>query len=106
MQQLLAAIDKCKPESTGGLLKYITVAINHQYDIISNIAVNDGIMNGAECCIKFIQPQTHNTDFPAIIWVQFEDLHDVKAQHQKYSYLQSGHILQNWTSIFAQKRIF
>ena len=83
-------LDKLKPESTGGLPKYITVAINHQYDIISNIAVNDGIMNGAECCIKFIQPQTHNTNFPAIIWVQFEELHVGKAQCQKYSYLQSG----------------
>ena len=71
MQQLQAATDKHKPESTGCLPKYITVAINHQYDIISNIAVNDGIMNGAECCIKFIQPQTHNTNFPAIIWVRF-----------------------------------
>ena len=106
MQQLQAAIDKRKPESTGGLPKYITVAVNHQYDIISNIAVNDGIMNGAECCLKFIQPQTHNTNFPAIIWVQFEDLRVGKVQHQKYSYLQSGHILQNWTPIFAQKSTF
>ena len=106
MQQLQAVIDKCKSESAGGLPKYITVAINHQYDIISNIAVNDGIMNGAECCIKFFQPQTHNTKFPALTLVQFEDLHVGKAQHQKYSYLQSGHILQNWTPIFAQKRTF
>ena len=106
MQQLQAAIDKHKPESTGGLPKYTTVATNHQYDIISNIAVNDGTMNGVECCIKFIQPQTHNTNFPAIIWVQFEDLHVGKAQCQKYGYLQSGHKLQNWTPIFAQKRTF
>ena len=53
-QQLQAALDKCKPESTGGLPKVITVAVNHQYDIISNIAVQDGIMNSAECCIKYI----------------------------------------------------
>ena len=92
MQQLQTAIDKCKPESTGGLSKYITVAVNHQCDI-GNIAVNDGIMNGAECCIKFIQPQTHNINFPTIIWVRFEDLHVGKAQCQKYRYLQSGHIL-------------
>ena len=35
-QQLQAALDKCKPESTGGLPKVITVAVNHQYDIKSN----------------------------------------------------------------------
>ena len=81
MQQLQVARDKCKPESTGVLPKYITVAVNHQYDNISNIAVNDGIMNGVECCIKFIQPQTHN-NFPAIIWVRFEDLCVGKAQCQ------------------------
>ena len=33
-QQLQAALDKHKPESTGGLPKVITVAINHQYDMI------------------------------------------------------------------------
>ena len=64
-QQLQAALDKHKPESTGGLPKVITVAVNHQYDIISNIAVQDGIMNGAECCIKYIQPQAHDSTFTA-----------------------------------------
>ena len=66
-------LDKHKPESTGSLPKVITVAVNHQYDIISNIVVQDGIMNGAECCIKYIQPRAHDSTFPAIVWVQFED---------------------------------
>ena len=105
-QQLQAALDKHKPESTGGLPKVITVAVNHQYDIISNIAVQDGIMNGAECCIKYIQPQAHDSTFPAIVWVQFEDSLVGKLQWQKYSYLQNTHILQDWTPIFAQKRSF
>ena len=71
-QQLQAALDKRNPESTGGLPKVITVAVNHQYDIISNIAVQDGIMNGAECCIKYIQPQAHDSTFPAIVWVHLK----------------------------------
>ena len=79
-QQLQAALDKHKPESTGGLPKVITVAVNHQYDIISNIAVQDGIMNGAEYCIKYIQPQAHDSTFPAIVWVQFEDSRVGKLQ--------------------------
>ena len=105
-QQLQAALDKHKPESTGGLPKVITVAVNHQYDIISNIAVQDGIVNGAECCIKYIQPQAHDSTFPAIVWVQFEDSCVGKLQRQKYSYLQNTHILRDWTPIFAQKRSF
>ena len=56
-EHLLAAISKCKPEKTGGLASSITVAINHQYDIIANISVEDDLINGAECCVKYIQPQ-------------------------------------------------
>ena len=63
-------------------------------------------MNGAECCIKYIQPQAHDNTFPAIVWVQFEDSCVGKLQWQKYSYLQNTHILQDWTPIFAQKRSF
>ena len=51
-EQLHTAIDKQKAESTGGLPKQITIALNHQYDIISNISVEDGLMNGAQCCVK------------------------------------------------------
>ena len=72
---------------------------------MSNIAMQDGIMNGAECCIKCIQPQAHDSTFPAIC-VQFEDSHVGKLQRQKYSYLQNTQILQDWTPIFAQKRSF
>ena len=68
--------------------------------------MQDGIMNGAECCIKYIQPQAHDSTFPAIVWVQFEDSCVGKLQRQKYSYLQNTHILQDWTPIFAQKRSF
>ena len=68
--------------------------------------MQDGIMNGAECCIKYIQPQAHDSTFPAIVWVQIEDSRVGKLQWQKYSYLQNTHILQDWTPIFAQKRSF
>ena len=64
---------KRKSESTGGLPRSVTVALNHQYDLISNVAVEDGLMNGAQCCVKLIQLQENNVTFPAIIWVQFEE---------------------------------
>ena len=53
-----------KEESRGGLPKQITIALNHQYDIISNIAVEDGLMNSAQHCVKYIQLQDNNSDFP------------------------------------------
>ena len=40
-EQLHAAIDKQKAESTGGFPKQITIVLNHQYDIISKIVVED-----------------------------------------------------------------
>ena len=81
--------------------------VNHTYDIISNIAVDDGLINGAECCIKYIQEQENKSNFPAIFWVQFEDNHNGSEQNSKYSYLQKcKSINSDWTPIFAQKSSF
>ena len=64
-------------------------------------------MNGAECCIKYIQRQDSNSNFPAIIWVQFEDDCIGSEQHRNYSYLHKiGKISLGWMPIFAQKRTF
>ena len=106
-EQLHDAIDKWMAESTGGLLKQITIALNHRYDVISNIAVEDGIMNGVQCCVKYIQPQDNNSDFPAIIWVNFVD-ECIGSEHgKKYCYLVNRkQIHKEWTPIFAQKRTF
>ena len=103
---MLAAIEKCTSERTGGLPKQITVAVNHQFDVISNIAVEDGIMNGAECCIKYIEYHTQNTTFPAIVWVQFDDTTIGTNHCNKYKYLQHSSIDNEWTPIFAQRRSF
>ena len=37
--------------------------------------MNDGIINGAECCIKYIETKQHENKkvIPTIIWVQFEN---------------------------------
>ena len=74
---------KQKIENTGGLPSQVKIVVNHQYDIISNIAVHDGLINGAECCIKYIQEQENKSNFPAIVWVHFEDNHIGSEQHSK-----------------------
>ena len=94
-------------ENTGGLPRQVKIVVNHQYDIISNIAVHDGLINGAECCIKYIQEQEYKSNFPAIVWVQFEDNHIGSEQRSKYRYLQKcKSINSDWTPIFAQKSSF
>ena len=106
-EQLSTAVSKRKQENTGGLPSEITVAVNHQYDIISNIAVEDGLINGSECCIKYIQPQQNNQSFPAAIWVKFENTEIGQEQRRKYKYLfKMDKVQSNWTPIFACKRNF
>ena len=106
-ENLQAAINKRTAEKTGGLPRQVKIAVNHQYDLISNIAVHDGFMNGAEYCIKYIQTQDSNSNLPAIIWVQFEDDCIGSEQHRNYGYLQKrGNISPGWMPIFAPKRTF
>ena len=106
-ENLQAAVNKRTAEKPGGLLRQVKIAVNHQYDLISNIAVHDGLMNGAECCIKYIQRQDSSSNVPAIIWVQFEDDCIGSEQCQNYSYLHKrGTISPGWMPRFAQKRTF
>ena len=106
-EHLLAAISKCKTEKTDGLASSITVAINHQRDIIANISVEDGIINGPECCVKYIQPQQNKQNFPAAMWVKFENPDIAQQQCKKYQYLYHfNKVSANWTPIFVHKRMF
>ena len=63
-------------------------------------------MNGAECCVKYIQYDNCNTEYPAIIWVQFEDQKIGTQQRHKYKHLFTRHTDHMWTPIFAIKRAF
>ena len=103
-EQIQVALNKQKIENTGGLPRQVKIVVNHQYDIISSIAVHDGLINGAECCIKYIQEQENKSNFPVIVLVQFEDNHIGSEQCSKYRYLQKcKSINSDWTPIFAQK---
>ena len=55
-----AAISKRKINHTGGLPESIILITNEQYDLISNIDVDDGLINGTQCIIKFIQTTQRN----------------------------------------------
>ena len=105
---IAAAISKCKINHTGGLSETITLIINQQYDLISNIDVNDGLINGTQCIIKYIQTTKHNNNtIPYIVWVDFQNP-DISANNcQKYTYLYSIHNTnRQWTPIIKIKRTF
>ena len=108
-KQLVEAINKrIKKETTGGLEKTIHIALDHQYDLVTiNVNVEDGLINGAECCVRYITKNKNNPDFPAIIWVEFEDKNIGKEHRKKYKFLYDKDIRSTfWTPIFAVKPAF
>ena len=54
---ITAAISKQKINHTGGLPETINLIANEQYDLISNINVNDGLINGTQSIVKYIYKQ-------------------------------------------------
>ena len=105
---IAAAISKRKINHTGGLPENITLITNQQYDLISNIDVNDGLINGTQCIIKYIQTTKHNDNIlPYVVWVDFQNP-DIGSNHRhKYTYLYSTHNTnRQWTPIIKIKRTF
>ena len=75
---------------TGGLPENIILITNQQYDLITNIDVEDGLINRAQCIIKYIQTtQKNNKNIPYIVWAEFENTDIGSNYRQKYSYLYS-----------------
>ena len=101
------AISKRKITHTGGLPDEVILITNEQYDLISNIDVEDGLINGAQCLIKYIETTTKNeTTYPYIVWTEFKNP-DIGTNHRKkYSYLYTNNRNRNWTSIIKIKRTF
>ena len=106
-----AAISKRKINHTGGLPESIILITNQQYDLISNIDVDDGLINGTQCIIKFIQTTQRNNKknelIPYIVWVEFENTDTAKNHRHKYSYLYTNNkISREWTPLVKIKRSF
>ena len=104
--KIIRVTDRKLPKDTGGLPKKITIATQAQYDLISNIDVEDGLMNGAECCVKHIYFEPGNTAYPAIVWVKFEDPRIGRDHRRNYKHLYTRDIVSAWTPVFAIKRSF
>ena len=102
-----AAISKRKITHTGGLPEEVILISDEQYDLISNIDVEDGLINGAQCLIKYIETTTKNeTSYPYIVWTEFENTDIGKNHRKKYSYLYTNNKNRNWTPIIRIKRTF
>ena len=43
------------------------------YDLTANVDVEDGMVNGAECHVRYIEKNPVNKTFPKCIWIEFLD---------------------------------
>ena len=101
------AISKRKITHTGGLPSEVILITDEQYDLISNIDVEDGLINGAQCIIKFIETTTkYETSYPYIVWAEFQTPEIGTNYRKKYSYLYTKNRNRNWTPIIRIKRTF
>ena len=102
-----AAISKRKITHTGGLPEEVILIADEQYNLISNIDVEDGLINGAQCLIKYIETTTKNeTRYSYIVWTEFENTDIGKNHRKKYSFLYTNNKNRNWTPIIRIKRTF
>ena len=101
------AISKRKITHTGGLPSEVILITDEQYDLISNIDVEDSLINGAQCIIKFIETTTEDeTSYPYILWAEFQTPEIGTNYSKKYSYLYTNNRNRNWTPIICIKRTF
>jgi len=56
-----------------GLFSVVKVAVGLKYDLTTNVAVTDGMTNGAECIIQKIDYRVENSTRPSIIWISFSE---------------------------------
>ena len=60
----------------------LQICVNQQYDIMSNIDVEDGLLNGTECANTYVEKS--ETDMPLVIWVLLENSKAGHCHRQKY----------------------
>ncbi len=107
-ETLLAAARNKDINATANLQYELTLKLGQVYDIVANIDVNDGLINGAECVLRHIETNPNNKSFPSYLWVEFNNKNTGRDTRHKIG--KHSHILrysQNmWTPIAAIRRSF
>ena len=107
MQKVILAAAKNKDvHSTGNLPFTLTLKVGQLYEVTANLAVSDGIINGAECHIKFIECNCHNLKLHQCVWLQFMDPAIGKEYQCKYKSLHSQFVAHKWTPIQSIQQSF
>ena len=107
MQKLILAAAQNKDiNSTGNLPYQLAVKEDVLYDLTANIDVEDGMVNGAECRVRYIEKNPANESFPKCIWVEFIDSIVGKNLCQSWNTQNHSKIPGTWTPVFSIRRSF
>jgi endonuclease/exonuclease/phosphatase (EEP) superfamily protein YafD len=94
------------PTKTMGLYNVVSVAVRAKYDLTTNVNVNDGMTNGADCIIQKIDYRVRHSNRPSIIWVSFPQT-DIGRNHRKeFAHLFTNNVDKTWTSVLEITRQF
>ncbi|KAJ8043550.1 hypothetical protein HOLleu_10684 [Holothuria leucospilota] len=102
-QNLLDHIPE-NPTKTLGLTSNLSLAVGQRVDLCLNVAVDDGIINGASGVVKCI----HNSQTNQVhtVWIQFDDSSVGKALRQSTRHLSTPDLELTWTPITRVARQF
>ena len=94
------------PTKTMGLYSLVSVATAAKYDLTTNIDVTDGLTNGAECVIEYIDYRVENSTRPSSIWVSFPHPDIGRNHRRENAHLYKATINRNWTPVLEVTRQF
>ena len=107
MQKLvLRAAQNKDVNSTGNLPYQLTIKEGLPYDLTANVDVEDGMVNGAECRVRYIEKNPANETFPKCIWVEFIISVVGRNLHRTWNTPNNSKVKNTWTPLFSIWRTF
>ncbi|KAJ8050592.1 ATP-dependent DNA helicase PIF1 [Holothuria leucospilota] len=92
------------PNLTMGLTDNMSLAVGQRVDLFLNMAVDDGLINGASGIVKCIQ--NVQTNQIHTVWIQFDDPSIGKTLRQSTRHLVTSDIPSTWTAVTRVARQF
>ena len=107
MQKLvLAAAQNKDVNSTGNLPYQLNIKEGLLYDLTANVDVEDGMVNGAECHVRYIEKNPANKTFPKCIWIEFIDSAIGRNLRRIWNTRTNLKVSNTWTPLLSIQRSF
>ena len=104
-RSVLTIARNLEPQQTQSLPYQLFLKQGGNYMITHNLNTSDGLTNGADCKIRYIQC---SNDIPSLVWVSFQDP-DIGAEtrtENRHLYMSNKEIDNSWTPILKVEKQF